>query len=133
MEPVQPVGVSVDYYVRMERGNLVGAYGRHVIPATNHLVRAHYAPVPADPRRPAHRTGHTQHHPATLKTGAVRDIPVPRAFQDLLLAGFGFGIDTKRPSSSDESLCGCSGVCAKERNDAERVLSGLVGGFHRCG
>src|SRR5215212_4319967 len=62
-------GVSIDYYVRLERGNLAGASesvldafsrapawvrnGRHDIMAMNRLARALYSPVLADPRRPA--------------------------------------------------------------------------------
>src|SRR6266498_2671856 len=41
-------GVSVDYYVRLERGNLAGA-SESVLEA---LARALYAPAFADPRRP---------------------------------------------------------------------------------
>ncbi|MEV4175228.1 helix-turn-helix transcriptional regulator [Nonomuraea sp. NPDC049709] len=45
-------GVSIDYYVRMERGNLSGA-SDSVLDA---LARALYSPVLADPRRPANTT-----------------------------------------------------------------------------
>jgi transcriptional regulator with XRE-family HTH domain len=61
-------GVSIDYYVRMERGNLAGASdavldaitdapawirnARHDMLAVNRMARALYAPLLADPRRP---------------------------------------------------------------------------------
>jgi transcriptional regulator with XRE-family HTH domain len=61
-------GVSIDYYVRMERGNLAGASdavldaitdapawirnARHDMLAANRLARALYAPLLADPHRP---------------------------------------------------------------------------------
>ncbi len=53
-------GVSVDYYVRMERGTVSGA-SESVLDA---LARALYSPVLEDPRRPANTARFTYLNPA---------------------------------------------------------------------